>query len=189
MKCLITGCTRGIGFALYKGLLENNHVAAGVSKSTGFDIVSRYDELIEKAQDYDLFINNAYYSDVQVRLLNDLNNKVKNIITIGSTAGYYTAIQSRKNEYINNKNSLINLVKRLSYTSTSNLLLLNVGLTENASAEPGCTYKDIVDTCLFWLKMPNIYQIDFSIKLSPANIGLIENDFDINLSNHADKFF
>lgn len=189
MKCLITGHTRGIGKAIYECLLHNGFIVEGISKSTGTDISKSYDDILEKAVEFDLFINNACVDDYQYRFLNDLNNKVKNIITIGSTAGYHSDILHRKQDYATNKCNLIKLNQKLSYTSYSNLLLLNIGLTENASTEPGCTYEDITETIVFWLKRPNISQIDFSIKLSTTNIDLIEQDFQINLTDHRDKFF
>lgn len=189
MKCLVTGHTRGIGKHIYECLLKHGHEVEGVSKSNGYDIETSYDIIINKAKTVDLFVNNAYVKDYQYRFLNDLNNSVKNIVTIGSSAGYYNVIDSVKQEYIINKSKLIHLNRRLVYTSNSNLLLLNVGLTENASTDFGCSFEDITDMLMFWLSKPNISQIDFSVKLSDTNIELIEKDFNIKISDYRDEFF
>jgi hypothetical protein len=189
MKCLVLGHTRGIGKSIYETLLKNNHFVDGISRSTGYDFENDYNKIVDKALTYELVINNPYANDCQYRLLEDLNNKVPNIITIGSIAGFYPDIFSKKHNYSTNKNNLIELNKRLSYTSTSNLLLLNIGLTENASPEPGCSYNDIASTCLFWLSTPSINQIDFRIKLSEINVKLIEADFGISLQDYSSKFF
>ena len=78
-----------------------------------------------------------------------------------------------------NKQNLTNITRKLSLTSISNLLVINVGLTENASSSPGCTYKDITDVCEFWLDNPKFNVLDFNIKLNDTNEKLIEQDFGI----------
>lgn len=188
MKCFITGHTKGIGQALFLAFKEQGHDVNGVSRGTGIDMSADYQAVVKQALECDLVINNAYHTDHQCKLLEDLNGKVKNIISIGSVAGYYTDILSKKHYYSAHKKSLLDLNKRLSYTSSSNLLLINVGLAENASPDPGCTYDDIVRACIFWLSMPNINQIDFKINLSKINTDLIEADFGIKLSDYPDKF-
>jgi len=106
MKCIITGHTKGIGKFLYEYFLKQGFVVEGISRSNGFDISKNYKEVLEKIKDNDLFFNNAYCEDYQSRLLIDTNNKVKNIISIGSTAGYYSDIDSKKHQYSINKKKI-----------------------------------------------------------------------------------
>ncbi len=189
MKCLITGHTRGIGNFLYNNLPNHGISVDGISRSNGYDVVENQDAIVNKALNYDLFINNAYAPGCQYKLLEALNNRVKNIITIGSVAAFYHDLPSRKQYYAVDKNNLVNLNKRFSYNSTSNLLLINVGSTENSSSDPGCSYMDILNACIFWLKTPTVNQIDFGIKLSQTNIDLIETDFRFKLKDFPTKFF
>lgn len=189
MKCLIIGHTKNIGKSIFNALKNTGHSVTGISRSNGYDLSKNYDEIKDLALEYDLVVNNAYCEDAQLKLLNDLNNKVSYIISIGSISGYYNDIANVKSTYVCNKAELIEANRKLSYTSNSNLLLVNIGLTENASQDFGCSFQDISDTCLFWLEKPNICQIDFSFKLTDCNVKHIENDFDIKLKDFSSKFF
>lgn len=189
MKCLVIGHTKGIGNAIYNFLKDIGFDVDGISRETGYDFSKNYNDILTKAQSVDLVINNAYFEDYQCRLLIDLKDKVKHIISIGSIAGYYSNILSKKHQYSKNKKNLIDVNRRLSYSSSTNFLLLNIGLTENASLDPGCTYQDIINACKFWLENPNINQIDFKFKLSNVNTKLIEDDFGIKLQDHRNYFF
>jgi len=189
MKCLVIGHTKHIGKAIFSALQDCGHDVTGLSRSNGYDLSRDYDRILDIALNYDLVINNAYYDDIQIRLLNELHNKVSHIISIGSMSGYYHDLATGKSDYVANKAKLMATNRKLSYTSNSNLLLINIGLAENASKDPGCSFNDIADAVLFWLQKPNICQIDFSFKLTDYNIKHIEHDFDIRLGDFPGKFF
>jgi NAD(P)-dependent dehydrogenase (short-subunit alcohol dehydrogenase family) len=180
MKCLITGHTTGIGKALYDSFVLKGFDVVGVSRTTGYDISERYQDIIALAETCDLFINNAYCQDYQTRLLKDLAGKTK-IISIGSIAGYYANSVLKKKEYCLNKSQLITETQRLSFHH--NVLVINVSLTENSSSDPGCTYNDIINVCNYWLDNTNFSVIDFSVKLSKTNLKLIEDDFGLTLKD------
>ena len=82
MKCLITGHTKGIGKSLYDAFVLMGFEVIGVSRSNGYDISERYQDIVALAETCDLVINNAYCQDYQTRLLRDLAGKTK-IISIG----------------------------------------------------------------------------------------------------------
>jgi NAD(P)-dependent dehydrogenase (short-subunit alcohol dehydrogenase family) len=89
MKYAITGHTRGIGQGLFKKLSPD---AIGFSKSTGYNILieESRNKIIQYSKDCDVFINNAYSEDGQLKLLYELfdfwENENKIIINIGSEA-------------------------------------------------------------------------------------------------------
>ena len=180
MKCLITGHTSGIGLAIYNRFNEIGFNVLGISKSNGFNFKEKYQEILEIAVDYDVFVNNAYYQDYQIKFLNDLSNKVPFIISLGSAAGYYHEKALTKKEYCLNKNQLSNLTKKLSFNSITNFLTLNVAMTENVTPDFGCSYKDITNVCEFWLKNPTFHSIDFNLKLTDLNMKLVKNEFGLN---------
>jgi short-subunit dehydrogenase involved in D-alanine esterification of teichoic acids len=180
MRCLITGHTSGIGRSIYNRFKEIGFDVIGISKSTGTDIEENYQKIINDALGCDLFVNNAYHKDFQIKFLNDLSNKIPFIISLGSVAGYYHEYVSSKHEYCTNKNHLIDLNKKLSFHSITKLLILNVAMTENSTPDFGCSYKDITDICEFWLKNPTFHSIDFNLKLTDINLRLIEDEFGIN---------
>jgi hypothetical protein len=86
MKYAITGHTSGIGNAVYNTLPNS----IGFSKSLGYDITDSQSRklIIERSQDCDIFINNAFDSFGQTLMLLDLFYKWKDtkktIINVGS---------------------------------------------------------------------------------------------------------
>lgn len=91
MKIAITGHTRGIGAAI-AGRFEKEHDIVGFSKSTGYDLSDHkvIKQVVEEAQDCDIFVNNAYYGDAQTKLLYKMYEKwqhtPKLIINIGAVS-------------------------------------------------------------------------------------------------------
>jgi short-subunit dehydrogenase len=83
MRCLITGHTSGIGRSIYNRFKEMGFDVIGISKSTGIDIEENYQKIINDALGCDLFVNNAYHKDFQIKFLNDLSNKIPFIISLG----------------------------------------------------------------------------------------------------------
>ena len=89
-KIAITGHTKGIGLAISE-LLSQKHKIRGYSKSNGNNVMRPagiVKDIIE--WDADIFINNAYAPEAQVRILYKLyeqwENKPKLIINMGATS-------------------------------------------------------------------------------------------------------
>ena len=87
-RVAITGHTRGLGAALFERFSVSDMVV-GLSRSNGFDI-RKIDKIIERIDECDVFINNAYDRYSQVDLLYAVydmwKDKEKKIINIGSLA-------------------------------------------------------------------------------------------------------
>lgn len=88
MKIFITGHTRGLGESLYN-IFKDEHDCVGISKSTGHHVGKKQSEIIQEAQDCDLFINNAEYKFAQVQLFERLaavwwDDPTKTILNINS---------------------------------------------------------------------------------------------------------
>ena len=88
MKVAITGHTRGIGAAIASRFDD----VVGFSKTTGYDLSDHkvIKQVVEEAQDCDIFVNNAYYGDAQTKLLYKMYEKwqhtPKLIINIGAVS-------------------------------------------------------------------------------------------------------
>jgi hypothetical protein len=88
MKIAITGHTRGIGAAIASRFDD----VVGFSKTTGYDLSDHkvIKQVVEEAQDCDIFVNNAYYGDAQAKLLYKMYEKwqhtPKLIINIGAVS-------------------------------------------------------------------------------------------------------
>ena len=176
--CVITGHTSGIGKALYDYFSNlEDFTVIGLASSNGFHLAEQYDDIISIIAGCDLFINNAYYVDYQERFLIEVEGKVPHIITVGSIAGLLINVATKKQEYVHFKHALSSHHTALSYISSSKLLLLNVGLAENSSTEPGCTFNDIVEVCAFWLSSPSFNTVTFNLPLTRLNTELINIEF------------
>lgn len=88
MKVAITGHTRGIGAAIASRFDD----VVGFSKTTGYDLSDNkvIKQIVEEAQDCDIFVNNAYYGDAQAKLLYKMYERwqhtPKLIINIGAVS-------------------------------------------------------------------------------------------------------
>ena len=89
MKILITGHTSPIGKVLFEHL-SKNHDITGISRSSGFDLYTDIEKIIELAAEADCVINLANVGTTQTKLLYSINklwkekNKTGKIISFGS---------------------------------------------------------------------------------------------------------
>lgn len=93
-RVAITGHTKGIGQQLWNRLEDRGIQLKGFSKSTGYNLqrVSTCKKVVQEVVDWnaDVFINNAYVPDNQVRLLYLLyehwQNKPRLIVNLSATS-------------------------------------------------------------------------------------------------------
>jgi len=93
-RVAITGHTKGIGQQLWNRLEDRGIELKGFSKSTGYNLqrVSTCKKVVQEVVDWnaDVFINNAYVPDNQVRLLYLLyehwENKPRLIVNLSATS-------------------------------------------------------------------------------------------------------
>ena len=112
-SAMVTGHTSGLGAAFYNILRDWEYTVTGFSRSTGHDLSGDLDALV--ADDFDLYINNAYWSYSQTDLLYKLfeKNKDRNctILNIGSVSAL--GIKDYLNEYAVHKKSLYDACQQL----------------------------------------------------------------------------
>jgi hypothetical protein len=122
-KVAITGHSSGIGLACFDllDLTCNGAEIKGYSKSNGWNIAdSGGDKIIQELIDFDpdILINNAYYPEIQTKILKDLfeewRTKEKKIINIGSISSYMAGILP-PDQYITCKEEQRNFVVRNSF--------------------------------------------------------------------------
>ena len=181
MKIAITGHTSGIGKGMYDHFLNQNHEVFGLSRSNGFDISKNIKEIVEISKECDLFINNAYSGDSQLKLLMLLKDKVNNIVVCGSSSRNYLNIIN--NEYSKNKQNLAEVCRLLSLKEGGpNILHLDITFIHNSEfdvdtigSDYGVTIREIVNVVDFWLGNPKITQIQFSTKLTTHMCNKLKN--------------
>ena len=123
MKVAVTGHTAGIGKGLYDFYRKKGHEVSGFSRSNGYDIGKKQDKIIAKAENSDIFFNNAYSGFAQMELLLRLWEKWRDseklIVNTGSAITKvfwpytYNPVWSL---YKNNKLSLEKAMRKLQQT-------------------------------------------------------------------------
>jgi hypothetical protein len=173
MKVAITGHTSGLGKEFYDHFLYQGYEVIGLSRSNGYDISKNIEDIIKVSSGCDLFINNAYSGNGQLKLLMSLKDRVNNIVVCGSSCRNHLDIIN--NEYSKNKYNLAEVCKLLSLKEGGpNILHLDITFIHNSefdldniNSNYEVTTKEIVNVVDFWLDNPKITQIQFSTKLTP----------------------
>jgi NAD(P)-dependent dehydrogenase (short-subunit alcohol dehydrogenase family) len=90
-KVLITGHTRGIGRAVFDLLTQHGYECAGFSQSTGHNILECEDMIVDKVEQFDYVVLNAYAQHSQEIMLKKIverySDKDLRVAVITSTSG------------------------------------------------------------------------------------------------------
>lgn len=158
MRVVITGHTGGLGLAFFNYFTERGDEVIGLSRSNGYTLPDKIDQVVEVAETSDLFVNNAHAGLSQIKLLSKLSNKVP-IISCGSMAADY-----RNKEFIHYsmaKKALELEHKQLKKNSPYPMLLLKMGFLENWLEYDSIPYNQVINAVDFWLKNPRASIIEF----------------------------
>ena len=175
-KIVITGHTSGIGKAIYDKFNEIScREIIGMSRSNGYDIEKDFDKIVDEVSGAELFINNAYRDQQQLKLFHALKNKVDMMVVMGSVSRFYPEIIPT--QYVHDKQALAEAC-RLESINPNGIPILHLDLSfiegttvpENHPTAFVSDYNtskdDIVDTIIFWAQKPSIRQIEFRWKLT-----------------------
>lgn len=182
MRCIITGHTSGVGQYLYEHFQNNGWDVLGMSRSNGYDISTDRDKIVADSIGCDLFINNASSGDSQLELIRRLSTKVPKIVTMGSAGTEFTDIWGK--QYTFDKKELEEAHKLISMdTNVADMLLIKLSFAETTysrvktnriDSDFTIPYNEIAKSIDFWLTMPNIRQLDFTIKLTDFTINQVK---------------
>jgi hypothetical protein len=176
-KIIITGHTNGIGKAVYNKFKEIScREIVGMSRTNGYDIDKDFDKIVTEAEGCEMFINNAYCEQQQLKLVEALKDKVDMMVVMGSVSRMYPELIPT--EYVANKQALAEACRLISVNPDGiPLLHLDLSFIEGTAVDTEdtnvfisdytTTYEDIVDTIIFWAGKPSIRQIEFRWKLTP----------------------
>lgn len=175
-KIVITGHTAGLGKAIYDKFTEVScHEIVGLSRSNGYDIDADFDKVVEEASGAELFINNAYRDEQQLKLFHALKDKVDMMIVMGSVSRHYPELIPT--DYVKDKQSLAEACRLESINPNGiPVLHLDLGFLEGTTvhendptafvSDYNTPLEDIVDTIMFWAQKPTITQVEFRWKLT-----------------------
>jgi hypothetical protein len=196
-KIVITGHTSGIGKAIYDKFKEIScREIIGLSRSNGYDIDKDFDKVVEAAIGAELFINNAYRDEQQLKLFHALKDRVDMMIVMGSVSRHYPELVPT--QYVHDKQALADAC-RLESINPSGIPILHLDLsflegTIISSDDPtaftsdyNTPLGDVVDTIIFWAQKPSIRQIEFRWKLTPYVLTELQR-ININLDTSKVKY-
>ena len=175
-KIVITGHTAGLGKAIYDKFTEIScREIVGMSRSNGYDIDTDFEKIVEEASGVELFINNAYRGEQQLKLFHALKDKVDMMVVMGSVSRLYPELIPT--QYVHDKQALAEACRLESIKPTGiPILHLDLSFLEGTTAETddptaftsdyNTPLNDIVDTIIFWAQKPSIRQIEFRWKLT-----------------------
>jgi hypothetical protein len=172
MKIAITGHTSGLGKEMFEHYVKQGHTVLGLSRSNGFDIINKQDEIITAIDNFDLFINNTHADESQLSLLDKAVNKVSKIVVIGSALHLYRDIATF--EYLEQKQRLSYRCKMLNIDPSilTKILHVNISFLENKDkgmiSDNAISYKEILSVIDNWLDNPVLTDVTFAWKLTPV---------------------
>lgn len=184
MRCVITGHTSGLGKAIFDHFCAKGWDVVGVSKSTGYPIPEKIDDIVELANECDLFVNCSYAAGYQLEFLERLKRSTKKIIVCSTISRHYPFADILKNEYVKNKQDLAQACEFLN-TSTditlADALLLDLAFMQDHTGDLDnpteitsdyvISFNDVIRAIDFWLDNPAVSLIQFKWKLTPRVYG------------------
>ena len=134
MKIGITGHTKGLGHAFFNLFKSQGHEVVGFSRSNGYDIVEKIDDVINAVKDFDMFINNAYAPIAQTELLSRMitewQGTDKTIVNISSKVVIMDEPPAMVKDYANNKLIQNLLIAKRHTTASPRILNITLGLVD-----------------------------------------------------------
>lgn len=160
MKIVITGHTSGLGKAIYDRF-EKKHQVVGLSRSTGHDLSSNIRPFL--IDDFDIYVNNAYYNYSQTDLLYRLfdRNKYRDctIINIGSVSA--DGNKDTVNEYAVHKAALEKACTQLQLIDSDCRVIhlklgrMNTPMTEDRNMYPRMNTEYVAETIEWMINQPS----------------------------------
>ena len=157
MRVVITGHTGGLGLAFFNYFTERGDEVVGLSRSNGYALPDKLDQIAEIASTADLFINNVHCRLTQATLIEKLYDKVS-IVTSGSIAGDYP---SKIDLYSRDKEVIYKVHRTYKKKGQLPMLFLKMGYLENFTQYESIPYQQIINGLDFWLKNPRCSEIEF----------------------------
>ena len=162
-RYVITGHGRGLGQAWYEHfkymeVMGLEVTGFGQINNDGWNLHEHFEQVVEAADGCELFINNAYCKELQLKFLNRLHHRVGAMIISGSVAADDLAVEPMDPHYGRHKRDLeqravsLGRVKQL---GTCDLLYLK--LTGTAYRDP----QHILNLTDYWLSHRKMFFVQF----------------------------
>jgi len=168
-RYVITGHGRGLGRAWYEHfkhleLMGLEVLGFGQVSGDGYDLVQNFEQVCAAAEGADVFINNAYQHDLQLKFLNRLHHRVGAMIISGSVASDDLGSPPEDPQYGQFKRDLEQRVLELGRNKAENQCdLLYLKLTGHAYRDTvgiiKLTDHWLTNRKMFFVQFPNVKDI------------------------------
>lgn len=168
-RYVITGHGRGLGRAWYEHfkhleLMGLEVLGFGQVSGDGYDLVQNFEQVCAAAEGADVFINNAYQHDLQLKFLNRLHHRVGAMIVSGSVASDDLGSPPEDPQYGQFKRDLEQRVLELGRNKAENQCdLLYLKLTGHAYRDTvgiiKLTDHWLTNRKMFFVQFPNVKDI------------------------------
>ena len=134
MKIGITGHTKGLGKAFADMFEQAGHEVVGFSRSNGYDINEKIDDIVNASKDLDIFINNAYaywaQGELLKRMVAEWEGTDKVIVNISSKMSLLSEPPEYAKDYAYNKAHQNSFIAKRYIMSSPQILNVNLGLVD-----------------------------------------------------------
>jgi nucleoside-diphosphate-sugar epimerase len=160
MRIGIIGHRGLLGSAISAEFSEGNEVI-GMSRNTGYDLQTNYNDIIDVCKECDLVFNNAHSSTLQASVIRDLSNTKIKLVTSGSIAANYGF-----SDYCKQKKIIEETYHLYIRRYPERCLLLKMGYLEGLEPGKARNFKTIPLTTItssirHWLANPRITKMEF----------------------------
>jgi hypothetical protein len=158
MRIGIIGHTGILGSAITAEFSSGNEII-GMSRSTGYDLRSNFQEIIDICRECDLVFNNAHALTLQGKVITALADSQVKLITSGSIAANYNF-----SDYCRNKRIIEDIYQQYIQRYPNRCLLLKMGYLQGMTETRGFgTIKltDVISGIKFWLTTPRVTKLEF----------------------------
>ena len=160
MRIGIIGHRGLLGSAISAEFSEGNEVI-GMSRSTGYDLQTNYNDIIDVCKECDLVFNNAHSSTLQASVIRDLANFKIKLVTSGSIAANYGF-----SDYCKQKKIIEETYHLYIRRYPERCLLLKMGYLEGLEPGKARNFKTIplstiTSSIRYWLANPRITKMEF----------------------------
>jgi hypothetical protein len=190
MRIVITGHTSGVGKEIYDHYVASGHDVVGLSRSTGYNVYTDQDAIVDIVSTADVFFNN-YSGETQIELLEKTVNKVSKIVVLGSAMRLFRDIAT--DEYIEEKYTLSNKCKMLSINPSISTKILHLGVSflphnrlkysermfsdKRMVSDNVVEYNELLGVVDYWIKNPVFNDVTFNWKLSSVVLMQMKTKF------------
>ena len=157
MRVIVTGHTKNLGLAIYNHMVNQGHEVQGFSRSNGYNIPEKLDEIAEYARTCDIFFNNVHHELTQAEFIKRLAGQVK-IVTSGSMAAQFNR---PANPYFVTKRKIQETHAEYKRQTNVPMLLLRMGYLENYPEKNPTSYAQILNVIDCWIQNPRMSIVEF----------------------------